>query len=160
MMMSLDRNYVTPLTFVLFLVLAITGILMFFHLFDGYTEVVHELMGLGFVVVATAHTILNWKALRRHFRKRVFAFTTVVVLLLSIGFVILERTNMPLDMVLMNKVVKAPLTDALRVLDVDLAQASEKLKRNGIFIEDARTLEDIWIKNGADPERILHLIME
>ena len=78
--------------FVLFLVLAITGILCFFicsRLHGGRPR-----DGTGFVVVATAHTILNWKALRRHFRKRVFAFNTVVVLLLSIGFVI-QRTNMP-----------------------------------------------------------------
>jgi len=37
--MSLNRNFVTPLITIVFLVVALSGVLMFFHIFDGYTEV-------------------------------------------------------------------------------------------------------------------------
>ena len=70
--MKPNRNYVTPFISLVFLVVGISGLLMFFHLFDGYTEVVHEILGLFFVVCAIFHIILNWKALKIHFKKGVF----------------------------------------------------------------------------------------
>src|SRR5690554_7974283 len=70
--MRLMRNFVTPVLTVIFVMVALTGMLMFFHLFDGYTEVVHEILGLFFVVCTILHIILNWKALKLHFKKKVF----------------------------------------------------------------------------------------
>jgi len=57
--MKLNRNYVTPFISLVFLVVGLTGVLMFFHLFDGYTEVVHEYMGMFFVICAISHIVLN-----------------------------------------------------------------------------------------------------
>ncbi len=70
--MKLKRNYVTPFISLNFLVLGISGMLMFFHLFDGYTEVVHEFFGLFFFICSIFHIILNWKALKIHLKKRCF----------------------------------------------------------------------------------------
>lgn len=53
--MKLNRNYVTPFISLVFLVVGISGLLMFFHLFDGYTEVVHEILGLLFVICYLCH---------------------------------------------------------------------------------------------------------
>lgn len=72
--MNLNRNYITPFISLVFLVVGLSGLLMFFHLFDGYTEVVHELLGVFFVICAMFHIILNWKALKIHFKRGVFHF--------------------------------------------------------------------------------------
>ena len=48
--MKIKREIVTPYLALVFFVVALSGILMFFHLFDGYTNVVHELLGLTFVL--------------------------------------------------------------------------------------------------------------
>lgn len=40
--MKLSRNYVTPFVSLVFIVVGLSGLLMFFHLFDGYTEIAHE----------------------------------------------------------------------------------------------------------------------
>lgn len=37
---------------------------------------------------------------------------------------------------------------------------SEKLKENGLSIEEATTIEDIWINNDSNPEKVIDLIME
>lgn len=37
--MKLDRKYITPFISVVFLVAGVSGILMLFHLFDGYTVI-------------------------------------------------------------------------------------------------------------------------
>jgi hypothetical protein len=66
----------------------------------------------------------------------------------------------PVDLIIFNKMVKAPINDAFRALDVNYEKASEKLKENGLSIEKATTIEDIWINNDSNPEKVIDLIME
>lgn len=158
--MKLNRNYITPFISLVFLVVGISGLLMLFHLFDGYTEVIHEILGLFFIICAIFHVILNWKALRIHFKKGVFIPALLGVLVLSVILIVLERMSPPVDLIIFNKMVKAPINDAFRALDINYEKASEKLKENGLSIEEATTIEDIWINNDSNPEKVIDLIME
>ncbi|MEN5054490.1 DUF4405 domain-containing protein [Sphingobacterium kitahiroshimense] len=158
--MKLNRNYITPFISLVFLVVGISGFLMLFHLFDGYTEVVHEILGLFFIICAIFHIILNWKALIIYFKKGVFFPALLGVLVLSVILIISERMSPPIDLIIFNKMVKAPINDAFRALDVNYEKASEKLKENGLSIEEATTIEDIWINNDSNPEKVIDLIME
>lgn len=158
--MKLNRNYVTPFISLIFLVVGLSGVLMFFHLFDGYTEVVHEYLGIFFVVCATAHVILNWKGLRIHFKKGVFIPAAIGLFAVSVGFIAFSTLNPPVDTVLLNRIIKAPIKDAFKALEVDYPEAVKRLEGNGISIGRATTIEDIWIKNDSDPEKVIDLIME
>lgn len=158
--MKLNRNYITPFVSLVFLVVGISGLLMLFHLFDGYTEVVHEILGAFFIICAIFHIILNWKALRIHFKKGVFIPALLGVLVLSVILIVSERMSPPVDLIIFNKMVKAPINDAFRALDINYEKASENLKENGLSIEEATTIEDIWINNDSNPEKVIDLIME
>jgi len=157
--MKLNRNYITPFISLVFLVVGISGLLMLFHLFDGYTEVVHEILGVFFIICAIFHIIINWKALRIHFKKGVFIPTLLGVLTLSVILIISERMSPPVDLVIFNKIVKAPINDAFKTLDINYEKASEKLKENGLSIKEATTIEEIWINNDSNPEEVIDLIM-
>lgn len=157
--MKLNRNYITPFISLVFLVVGISGLLMLFHLFDGYTEVVHEILGMFFIICAIFHIIINWKALRIHFKKGVFIPALLGVLTLSVILIISERMSLPVDLVIFNKMVKAPINDAFKTLDINYEKASEKLKENGLSIEEATTIEEIWINNDSNPEKVIDLIM-
>jgi amino acid transporter len=158
--MKLNRNYVTPFISLVFLVVGISGLLMLFHLFDGYTEVVHEILGVFFIICAIFHIILNWNALKIHFQKAVFIPALLGVLTISVILIISERMYPPIDLAIFNKMVKAPINDAFKVLDINYDKASIKLKEKGILIEKATTIEEIWIKNNTNPEEVIDLIME
>lgn len=158
--MKLNRNYVTPFISLVFFVVGLSGLFMFFHLFDGYTEVVHEYLGVFFVVCAIFHIILNWNALKIHFKKGVFLPTTLGVLTISIVLIVAEKMSPPLDTIIINKIVKTPIVDAFKALDINYDKASIKLKEKGILIEKATTIEEIWINNNTDPEEVIDLIME
>lgn len=158
--MKPDRNYVTPFISLIFLVVGLSGLLMFFHLFDGYTEVVHEFLGVFFLVCAIFHILINWKALRMHFKKGVFIPAALAVVVISIIFIVQQRLNPKVDTVLLDRIIKAPVGDVFKALQVDSVQAFKRLKTNGISIEGAKTIEDIWINNHADPEEVFDLIME
>ncbi|RYE58056.1 MAG: DUF4405 domain-containing protein, partial [Sphingobacteriales bacterium] len=150
--MKLNRNYITPFISLVFLVVGISGLLMFFHLFDGYTEVVHEVLGVFFIVCAIFHIILNWKPMKVHLKKGVFLPALFSVLTVSVLLIISERLQPPVDTIIIGRIVKAPVIDAFKALGINYDSAAEKLQRNGISIEKATTLEEIWIMNNADPE--------
>lgn len=158
--MKLNRNYITPFISLIFLVVGLSGILMFFHLFDGYTEVVHENLGMVFAICAIFHIILNWKALKIHFKRGVFLPALLSVLAISVLFIVGQRMYPPVDSVIINKIVKAPINDAFKALEVDYSEAYQRLQTNGISIDGAATIEAIWINNNIDPEKVIDLIME
>jgi hypothetical protein len=158
--MKPNRNYITPFTSLIFLVVGISGLLMFFHLFDGYTEVVHEILGLFFVVCAVFHIILNWKALKIHFKKGIFIPSALAVAVVSILFIVQQHNNPKVDTILLERIIKAPIDDVFKALQVDSFEAVKKLEANGISIEGAATIEEIWISNDAGPEKVFNLIME
>ncbi|MGH2624439.1 MAG: DUF4405 domain-containing protein [Sphingobacterium sp.] len=158
--MKLNRNYITPFISLVFLVVGISGLLMFFHLFDGYTEVVHELLGVFFIICAIFHIILNWKPLKIHFKWAVFIPALLAVVVLSIILIVGESMYPPVDTIIINKIIKAPINDAFKALEVDYFEASKRLQTNGIAIDGATTIENIWINNSADPEEVIDLIME
>lgn len=140
--MKPNRNYITPFISSAFLVVGITGLLMFFHLLEGYTEVVR----LFFVVCAIFHIILNWKGLKFHFKKGIFLPSLFSVLAVSAILIITEIMYPPVDLQIMGRIVKAPVKDAFRALNIDYTKASEKLKNKGIYVEEARLFEDLWTK--------------
>lgn len=158
--MKLNRNYITPFISLVFLVVGLSGLLMFLHLFDGYTEVVHEYLGVFFVVCAVFHIILNWKALKIHFKRGVFIPALLGVVVISVTLIVGESMYPPVDITIINKIVKAPINDAFKALEVDYSEARKRLETNGISIEGATTIEAIWINNNADPEKVIDLIME
>jgi amino acid transporter len=158
--MKLHRKYITPFISLLFAVLAITGIFMLFHFCDGYTEVAHELIGVGFVVAAILHSILNWNGLKIHFIKQVFMPAAIAVAVLTLFFIYLERKQLPLDSVIVEKTFKAPLKESCKILNIDYSIAIQKLEKKGYKISDIRTLEDIWKKNDTDPQEVIELLME
>ena len=158
--MKLNRNYVTPFISLIFLVVGISGILMLFHIFDGYTEVVHEFLGLFFVICAVFHIVLNWKALKIHFKKGVFIPAALAVAVISILFIIQQQYDPKLDTIVIDRIIKAPIDDVFRALQVDSFSAVERLEANGISLEGATTLEEIWINNDADPREVIDLITD
>ena len=158
--MKPSRNYVTPFITIIFLAVGLSGVLMCFHLLVGYTEVVHEVLGMFFILCSIFHVILNWKALKIHFKKGVFVPALLAVAVISTILVISEIMYPPVDITLVNRLVQAPIRDALKALNVDYDQAARRLRENGISIEEASTMEAIWENNGADPEEVIDLIME
>jgi hypothetical protein len=74
------RRLTTPLITVTFLVVAVSGILMLFHIQDAVLRGPHEIFCILFVIASVTHVILNWKALVAHLRKRAFWICSAVTI--------------------------------------------------------------------------------
>src|SRR5690554_5924031 len=142
-MMKLNRKYITPIISLIFLVVAITGTLMFFHLLDGYTEVAHEFLGLIFLICTIFHIILNWQALKIHIKKDVFIPAALIVAVITLLFIVQQQYNPKTDTILLNRIITAPIDDVFKVLQIDPYNAVKRLEENGIATKGAATMEEI-----------------
>ena len=59
----LHRSWVSPLTAISFIVVAVTGILMVFHVRLPGIHGAHQWMGVVFALAGLLHLALNWRSL-------------------------------------------------------------------------------------------------
>lgn len=66
MNLSAQRPWITPVVMGAFLLSAVTGVLMFFHLDTGFNKLAHEWLGWVMVAGVALHAVANWAAFKRH----------------------------------------------------------------------------------------------
>lgn len=84
--MKISRDWSTPLTIGSFGLLAVTGVLMFFHLDTGLNKVVHEWLSWVLIAAVAFHVTSNLPAFKRYFtqaRARMLIGGAAAVLALS-----------------------------------------------------------------------------
>src|SRR5690554_266488 len=158
--MKLNRKYITPLITLTFVITGISGIMMFFHIMDGYTEVLHEFMGLFLVILSILHIIVSWEMLKKHFKKKIFWVTILVSPIISALFVVQQQANPKVDTIIMERIVKSPIPHLFNALQVDSLETVKRLEDYGVSLEGAKILEDLWINNDVRPEKVIDLITE
>ena len=67
-----NRRMTSVITGLTFFLVAITGLLLFFHIKSRAIIDLHEWAGIGFLVAATFHLVLNWKAFVSYLKHRAF----------------------------------------------------------------------------------------
>ena len=110
--MHISRTWATPIVIGSFALMAVTGILMFFHLERGLNKNAHEWVGLILVAGVVAHAFANGSAFKGHvLRSRVAQGIIVALLLVLAGSFIKWPSNEPksAQALLMQSVVRVPL---------------------------------------------------
>ncbi len=65
--MNFLRKIVTPLTIGAFVLMATTGVLMFFHKDTGVNKLAHQWLSWLFLAAVALHVATNWLAFKRYF---------------------------------------------------------------------------------------------
>ncbi|HLP08186.1 MAG TPA: DUF4405 domain-containing protein [Opitutaceae bacterium] len=65
----LDKTWLSPFVGVAFLVIAATGMLLFFHVKSGPIIALHEWFGWLFIVAGAVHVLLNLRPLLAYLRR-------------------------------------------------------------------------------------------
>ncbi len=153
------RDYATSFTTLMFLVIGISGLMMYFHFYDKYVKELHEIIGLVFVTVALFHVLANWKAMKNYFSKKVFLFAVASTIVVSSVFVInsLGKGDNPKKM-LIGKVLNTPTTISFKLLNGDYEKAIEKLKAQNIIVSEGKSINAIAKENNTSPFRIVSII--
>lgn len=67
-MIKVSREWATPLTIGVFVLMGVTGLLMFFHWDNSLQKTLHEWVGWGMVAAVVVHALANWLGFKRYFK--------------------------------------------------------------------------------------------
>lgn len=131
--MTLQRDWITPITMGAFGLLAVTGVLMFFHIDSGLNETAHEWLSWVLLGGVALHAAVNWAGVRRHLAGwRGRAAVGVFAAVLALSFVPLGGQGEPPFLPPMRALAAAPLGVLAQVAKVTPAQMRERLQAQGL----------------------------
>ena len=82
------RKWATPLTVGSFLIMSVTGIMMFYHLDSGLNKAVHEWASWAMIAGVSVHLLMNWRAFTTYSKRPLArAIMGLGALVLALSFV-------------------------------------------------------------------------
>jgi hypothetical protein len=111
--MKLSRDWATPVAIGGFGLMAVTGVLMFFHSDTGLNKLAHEWLGFIFVGGVALHAAVNWGAFKRHFLSSATgrAVIALFAVALAVSFAPLGgKAGGPPPVLAMRAIAQAPLS--------------------------------------------------
>jgi hypothetical protein len=154
------RIVATSATALLFLIVAVTGVLMFFHLFESQTKAMHEWLGMAMVAAVALHLFVHWKSMRSHVTKRGFALLGAAVSVSVILFLASAQSGPDMKRVAIGSLFEAPLMHAAPVLKTDVATALTQLKAAGLQTEGLDSIDALAKANGTSPFTVLAILTD
>lgn len=159
MQKSTIKELATSFTSIIFLVIASSGVMMFFHFNSGLVKSLHEILGLVFVFAACLHVLVNWKSMKNYFSKKIFISAIIIITIVSAGFIMQsgsKGTNP--KQVLIEKILNAPITNSFQLLNTDYEKSVKLLEDNNIKIEENKTISSIARANQTSPFKIVSIL--
>jgi hypothetical protein len=146
-----------PLTIGSFGVVAVTGILMFFHLNSGLMKVAHEWLGWLLVLGAVAHIIVNWRPFIGYFRRPAGVVVIAIPLVLGgLSFFPGGSQGRPPFMEASRALEQSSLSTVAQVAKDSPESLMKGLRGRGIRVRDGgQTIREIASENSIRSMEIL-----
>lgn len=139
--MRISREWATPLTIGVFGIMAVTGVLLFFHLDAGLNKVAHEWLGWAMIAGAAAHVAANWLPFKRYLLSsnlaRGIVGASVVVLAASFVSPPGGKARMSPPVMAMKAVARAPISTVAPLAGRTAEQLVADLGKAGIAVPNA-----------------------
>ena len=155
------RTWSTPLTIGSFILMAVTGVLMFFDVVPGYLAFAHEWFSWFFLVGAGGHIAVNFRPLVRHLqsnwgRANVAIFAIILVVsTFSFGRITAPQLKWPIS----NALIEAPLSALADVTRTDPVELLAKLKTHGVTATPDQNIKELADAHDMDEFHILGLVI-
>ncbi len=152
------RTWATPLTIGSFLLMAATGLLMFFHLDSGLNKVAHEWAGWVMVAGVLAHIALNWRAFAVYFKRPAAVKIMALCAVVLVGsFLPVSGGSSPVRPVMM-AVAQSSVGTAIELSGLPQQEAPSRLEAAGYAAGMDTPLPDLTGGDRAKEMEILSLL--
>jgi hypothetical protein len=84
---SSQRSWLSPLVAAAFVVISVTGVLLFYHVKSGAIKSLHEWFGWVFVAAGLLHVLLNFRPMLKHMAQRSGIAALLLAIVLTIGLI-------------------------------------------------------------------------
>lgn len=161
--MTLNRDWVTPITMGAFALMAVTGVMMFFDLRPGLTAPAHEWLSWAFLAGVLGHVTANVLSFKRHLgssRTRLIIAGFAALLLLALvakSFLPSKPEPEPGWATPVRALAKAPLPVVAQVGQMSTEELKTRLSTLGVTapITESTTIADLA---GPDYEQQKNLL--
>lgn len=155
-----QRAWITPLVIGAFLLSAVTGLLMFFHLDTALNKAAHEWLSWVLVAGVGLHLGLNQLPFARHLKSRkAQAIIGVFALLLAASFAPLGPKEQPPFVRPVQALARAPLTVLAQVAGTDVAELQARLRAQGLSAGPAQSIQELVGPDSRRQTRILNEVL-
>ena len=155
-------KYITAVSAALFVVVAGSGIAMFFGVGEHLVKEMHEWLAVVFAIAVGLHLVRNWKGMVTYFRKRTIAVPAALVAVAAVAFIVPAALNghegpMP---GLFQSLEQAKLDDLARVLKLPSDGIANVLEQSGFVVGSTDlSLSEIAEDSGRAPKEALMTVL-
>lgn len=147
MNLSAQRPWITPVVIGAFLLSAVTGMLMFFHLDSGWNKTAHEWLSWAMVIGVSLHVLLHKSAFKHHFKNAAGkAVVGLFALVLALSFIPAGGSSgsEPGFAPPVRALAQAPITVLAQVAGTDTDTVKSKLQAQGLTVtSDQQSVADL-----------------
>ena len=160
--MTTLREWATPLTIGSFIISAVTGIVIFFHIRIGLVRPAHEWLSWFLVLGVILHIITNWTSIKRYFSIPISSSIIIGFIILSVLVFIPtnEKKARPLHLA-GNALLDTSLQTVALVAKEEPDNLIEKLGKKGVLVKNSeQTVQEIAVQSNKSGKVLLGLIFE
>ncbi|MEM7224262.1 MAG: DUF4405 domain-containing protein [Pseudomonadota bacterium] len=133
----IKRKPATSLTIGFFLIMAISGLLIFFEFGTGGIRATHEWTSIAFVAAALLHILVHKRSFTRYFKERTVAF--VLLACASGGLLYVQsRNDLYAAEETYQQVIHSDLSVLVPLLGEDISSLQQKLRDLGVTVTDPK----------------------
>lgn len=161
-MHDLITRYATAAATTLFAVVAVSGVMMFFHVGKGTVAEMHEWLSIVFVAVAGLHVYRNWNAFLGYFRRGTIAVPAALTIAAGLAFVVpaVMAPHMEPMPRLFQAIESARLSDIARLAGAESDTLMAALKARGFAVQSAdERVSEIAAKSARPPRLAINTIV-
>ncbi len=152
---SVSRQWATPLVMSCFLLMAATGLMLFFHWHSPLQKEVHTWLGWGLVTAVSLHAVSNLAAFKRHFAGQRLALALLfVAVAVFVGTALVRPADggkgASVSTVVVQALSRAPLHTLAEVFGLTVADARQALAGAGLEFKDDSTSLDAATQGNRD----------
>lgn len=154
------RTWATPLTIGSFILMTVTGILMFFDVVPGFITFAHEWFSWIFVIGSVAHIAVNLRPFKNHLKSNwgracVVVFSVALVAsAFSWGRITIPQLKWPITDALVN----APITALAQVKRTEPDAMLRKLEMHGFKGNPEQSIMELAAEHETDAFHLLGII--
>lgn len=155
------KNFSTTPTIALFLILSVTGTFLLFHVAGPTVKILHEWLGLAFVIFALLHVFANWALMKRY----LVGGKAAMIVAMLVAATIFGLAPAPASdggnpvRILISQVKRAPLSTVASLRGQEVTTMIAELQSQGLTVAGPESsLADLARSNGVAEDKLLPMI--
>ena len=164
-MKVIPRNILSALLSVVFVVVSITGILMYFKVRMFSIQTLHIWLGFAFALVGCLHLFKNWKGFLSYFKKRSTVVSIAFGVLVTLTFIVVplinpqEKSISPRNQ-LLRVMMQSPLSKVADFMDLDADQMVKALAEKQVVASKKQSVLEIAQANDKSNDEIVTIVFK